>query len=335
MKGNEGTRRDFLTMAGALALTSIPGVDALGSILDQNPDLAKEILNMQEKLSPNGEYYTALHNRDLKPEKVKEIVDTMDAIARRLRTMHFGAETRDQAAGKYIISQKIPGLLQLQIPTGKKRLVDGVLQPLTSLCNGFVIHARGVARWVTAYHCVEGTLRESEFKHQETNGADLATRRLDNYKGPALTFDGHTTADSISGAIGVTIGEKNGLEDAFYSPLAPMTDAAYRYMFGHEIVPSPFAEHVRNCMWKVLPPEQGRKINGLFASKGRSGSIELVYEPRRRGYTPAGVYFGIIVPTQGPLQGKTIGFVSKPDSLRDLFEAEDAPGRFATPALQR
>ncbi len=331
---NPGRRLFLKEAVSALLLTSIPGIDALGSVLDQYPDLAQEILDLQKKLSPQGEYFKALHSEDLSSKKILEIVDKMDAVATRLRTMHFGAESRDQAAGKYIISQKIPGLLQLQIPTSQKRLVDGVMQSLVSLCNGFVIRAQGTARWVTAYHCVEGTLREHEFNRQQSNGADLATRRLDNYHGPALTFDGHTTADSISGAIGVTIGEKNGIEDAFYSPLVPMTPAVYHYMFAGEELGEPFESQVRNSMWKVLPPEQGRKINGRFVSKGRSGSIEIAYEPRRRGYTPAGVYFAIAVPTQGPLKGKTIGFVSKPDSLTKLFDSDEAQGRFANPALK-
>lgn len=330
-------RRKFLRDAGAagaaFVLTSIPGVDALASAFEQKPSIAAEILLFFNEMKKGGRYREAISGRVASEPILKEMLESMDRIAGGLRSMHFGKKIADKETGKYVISQELPGLGQLKVDTGKRQVIDGRAAPIFSLCNGFFLHGGGKTRFITADHCLpKGSAMRSEFESFDAMGIDLARRDVSNeYKGAALTFDGHTSRDDVSGTLGVTVGEKDGIADAFYSPLIPMTDAVYHELFIKTRIPVPpgMERHIREGMWKVFPRSQGVVFDGQLAAQGRSGSIEIAYEPRRRGYTPAGVFFAVCTPRTGVFKDRVIAFVSSPDSLSAAVNSN--AGKFARP----
>ena len=76
--------------------------------------------------------------------------------------------------------------------------------------------------------------------------ADFAVRRIDGtYTGNALTLDYHTSNDLISGLLGVTIGTKDGMRDAFYGPLVAMTDSMWHSFTDGMDVSDQFRDQVR------------------------------------------------------------------------------------------
>lgn len=330
------SRRDFLKLGGAFVLTSIPGVDAIGASLEREPNVAAEILLFHTEMKKGGRYREAISGSHINRPVVEEMVKSMERISTELRSTHHGNGTSDTEVGKYIISHQLPGLVTMRIDTGREHIEDGKRHKIISHCNGFFLHGGGKTRLVTADHCFsEQSPTRKEFESFNTAGIDMARRDVSTeYKGAALKFDGHTTRDDVSGALGVTVGEKNGIADAFYSPLVPMTDAIYTEMLVKSgmSVTHDMERHIREGMWKILPPSQGEQRDGSVAAKGRSGSIEVAYEPRRRGYTPAGLFFAVCMPSSGVFRGRVIGFVSSPNALEAIVSS--GVGKFARPVLK-
>lgn len=327
-------RREFMKLGGSLVLTSISGIDALGQSLAKKPELAREILDIRKELSPGGRYHFAIYKSELTDSMLAEIADRAEGISKELREMHHKLKPIDKEVGQYIVSQQLPGLMRIQLPTGQYANIGGTRQPVLYDCNAFALHARGRTREMTAAHCVRGTLKESEYIMPRDPTVDVATRDITGtYKGPALVFDGHTTREALSGAIGITIGEKSGIADAFYSPLIPVTAQTVDLMFSGMVLPDADVRQMKRGFWKILPKEQGRDSRGNIVAKGRSGSIEIAYEPRRRGYTPVGIFTMVGVLTTGPLAGKVVGFISGPDSIDELLD-DAAVGRFAKEKLR-
>ena len=236
----------------------------------------------------------------------------------------------------------MPGLVTGRIRTGiYNKLPDGrrVEGPDPAI---FMLHVLGTTYISTADHCVSGTPADAGF-HTNPAIADFAVRRIDGtYTGSALTLDYHTSNDLISGLLGVTIGTKDGMRDAFYGPLVAMTDSMWHSFTDGMDVSDQFRDQVRRGFWKILPPEQGdivrqtKTVTEVRAS-GRSGSIEIAYDPARYGHVIAGNFIAVGRFISGPFAGHTVGFYSGPDAMLSSLKksAEISPGRKSKPTFER
>jgi hypothetical protein len=318
-------RREFLRGAGAVALTLMPGAGALGRALDARPDLSRELLALQQDLAKGGRYHFALQDkRFLTNEFLSGMIERMARVSAELRNIHHkNRAPLERTVGEYILSDELPGLAQQTFyrtqRVGQGKVADGY-------CNVFFLHSGESVFKVAAHHCVEGTTEEEAFSSiPEKYDLSVREARGSEYSGQPLIFDGDLSREDAAGWVGVTVGEKFGTKDAFYGPLVPMTDAFFQYMFGKGGIEEPFATHIKNGFWKVLPPGEGsveavHEGKPVFKAQGRSGSIEVAYDPKRGGYTTVGNFIGIVSFASGPLRGRTIGFYSGPEAIQETIK---------------
>ena len=236
--GPELNRRQFLKGFGALILTSCPGVDALGAALDTKPNLALKIARLQRDLAKGGGYYNALRSPSIMTSgTVESMAREMAYVSQELRAMHFGQKPVEPEAGhKYMHSLNIPGLASRWLDTGRRKVVDGREHILGKSCNEFFLHGGGVTYEVAPHHCVANTLEEQEFVTMRET--DVALRRVNATKQRnhrALVFDSRLTREAVSGWLGITVGEKDDVKDAWYGHLVPMTTEFYAYLVRDEV----------------------------------------------------------------------------------------------------
>ena len=322
-------RRDVLLGGLASLFTAATPVDALARFAEQQPSLAQEISLIHLSVQPGGRYYRALREPEAHETLIVEMISRLKKIREDLSVLHIIPEAAADDERKFIASEEIPGLAFGNIDTYESReRPDGTRAPLRRFCNFFFMHALGADYLTTADHCIANTPAGRGF-YRNPARADFAVRRLkpDEYKGTAITFDVRTTNEAMNGHIGTTVGTKHGVIEAFYGPLMAMTTGMYDLFAEGEEIPVPLATHLRGGYWKIIPPDQGKAVRIVdghveLKASGRSGSIELVYDPHRKGRYVAGNFIAVKRFTKEPFAGQTVGFYSSSENLLSIIEEE-------------
>ena len=324
--GPKLSRRELLAATGALALTSVPGIDALGAVLEGNPELAKEILALQIDLTRTGRYGKALRDRNvLMTPLLQEMIGRMSRVSEELGKVYLDVGASETSVGRYIISEQLPGLAARVFKREKEIFQNGKYEKDT-FANTFLLESRGAVFEFAPYHAVRGSVEEHMFVASSQNH-DVAARYVakHEYIGRVFRFDKNITREAVTGWVGVTKGERPDSKGAFYGALVPMTSAFFNTLFEGTRPQEPIATYVRNGFWKILPPELGDEDKsrppGIKKMQGYSGAIEVAYSPQKRGYTPVGSLMGFRnIPRGHPLAGRVVGFYNGPEALKNAIE---------------
>jgi hypothetical protein len=296
--------------------TLIPRVVRTERIIPAAEKAERSLAEIQKKLAPGGEYYETLHDDALTHERFNSIVEDLSRTGALLAKLQSKQIPTTKKLGMYFRdSKRFPGqrAFNFHTPAGQPKP-----------CNGAYVQDKEVY-FVTARHCLSGTLEEKDFFFSNDIGSpDIAIREVQNDQDQdAIVLDPKMSDKDMHGQVGIidTI-DRFGKNVAFHAIYVKMTEPVERILQ----VPKDRPEVVRGVhsgMWYVAPPQQGVQKDQIYNFQGESGNLNFVWSTKNKGYVAGGIL------TAGRVECKnndthtctTAEFMTGVDAIHDIIHA--------------
>lgn len=255
--------------------------------------LDEAIKDIETKLAPGGLFARAFENPATSREEVDTILRYINRTIEHLEVLqNFSDMYGDQ---KEALERKVPPREYFRGTTSvkfNKYTEGGIIKP--SYCGGYYMAMNGGSFFVTAKHCVEGTLEENQFFAPGYDVADIAVRYEPEYRGPALTLDPSISDKDIQGRMVVLQGKRVDTPFRRVSFLIRMSPALYKKIFNESPETGNWmsSQFASTFMMPLQPGDATINDDRSLPAQGMSGAVVAPWI--RGGYRASGPFFGTV-----------------------------------------